>query len=213
MITISPRHMAAVGLPCNSRQRLISEVRIKQDNGHSVTALINTLLGTTYGKRQLIRQNPANRIVVSELELLTGQAIVEQVFDNFGIPVDPDILVELAQDRVDKLVTKHKWMYRRETADTAGVNVAENADGEVVVDVVRNSDGDIKKGGKREIAIQLYQMYVIDQGQEMTNAEFVQLLVDQADMTVAGARTYAYNTDKLFGNKLVKQARGRKPKE
>lgn len=65
------------------------------------------------------------------------------------------------------------------------------------VRVAIKKDGKIKKGGKQEIAEQMYKTMVLEQG--MKNADFVRELQSKANLTLYGARTYAYNMKKKFG--------------
>lgn len=59
------------------------------------------------------------------------------------------------------------------------------------------ANGKIKKGGKQDIAEHLYKTEVVANG--MSNANFVKLLQEKANMTLFGARTYAHNMKKKFG--------------
>lgn len=54
---------------------------------------------------------------------------------------------------------------------------------------------------KGELAQELYDKHVTHAKKPLTNIEFVHLLVKELDMTLSGARTYAYNCKKAAGEK------------
>ncbi len=67
------------------------------------------------------------------------------------------------------------------------------------VDVVVKMNGKLKKGEKQKVAEQMYQTLVVEGG--MKNVDYVNRLQQDLDMTLFGARTYASNMKKKFGEK------------
>ena len=70
----------------------------------------------------------------------------------------------------------------------------------VDVKVEVKDNGQMKKGGKQIIALELYKKFVVDaeEGNKLSNSDFVKLLMKELGMSLAGSRTYAYNCKNHF---------------
>lgn len=83
--------------------------------------------------------------------------------------------------------------------DSVKVQVVEGIDVKVAV----KADGQIKKGGKQILAMELFKQQVVDSTTPLTNQQFISLLMKELDMTKAGATTYAYNCGKARKEGLI----------
>ena len=112
----------------------------------------------------------------------------------------PDI-IERAFSYVSELFKKHPWSAPKVASQTNGpvVSVCEGIDVKVEV----KADGKIKKGGKAIIAEEMYKKYVLNASTPLSNKEFIQLLVKEAQFTQAGATTYRYNLAKKFSQPIA----------
>ena len=90
--------------------------------------------------------------------------------------------------RANTFLNRKDMAFLFATKDNAPVEAAQVQVGEETVTVAKKSDGSIKKGGKKVIAINLYKEHVVKNG--MDSKDFIKLLMKEADMNEGGARTY-----------------------
>lgn len=131
---------------------------------------------------------------------------------------DPAIFVDGIVTRVDKMMADpgNAWMFVKpvSTAVTGTVvQVVKDLDVKVAV----KDNGKIKKGGKQVLAAELYKKYVLNVAADkaLDNQGFIAILMKELDMSLAGARTYAFNCKRDLGEPvggLKKGKRGKKAK-
>lgn len=140
-----------------------------------------------------------------EWALSFAQAVVEYCLTKVH-NVDPDETIKYAWDRVTAFTKKpsNQWLFATEESTVqAGDMVVVTPT--VNIPVAVTAEGKIKKGGKEKLAVALFQQFLDDkkarnEGPLSTdNQAFVAILIDQLQMTKAGATTYAYNMRKKFG--------------
>lgn len=134
---------------------------------------------------------------------VTAQAVVEAIIKAGGEIDNEAELYAAAVDRADKHINKpeNRWMYFYHKDDAPNSNEQRAIEGtEVKVEI--KADGKIKRGGKQVIAEALFKKHVTDSTEPCDNACFVKILMKEAGMSLAGARTYAHNCRKAAG--LVK---------
>lgn len=132
--------------------------------------------------------------------------VVKELVDNCGLVEDVNQLVQQAHDYAKTYCADSKNSYLFARPDDPTKTVHTNTHIEQVTDLVEtkvavHSDtGKIKKGGKQQLAVDLYKKHVTDmpEGQKMSNKDFKKLLMDELDMTEQGASTYAYNVRKVW---------------
>lgn len=124
----------------------------------------------------------------------TMMYMVETIVKN-GCNVDnADELVNNSRLKAAKHIDDPRykdWMYvvrqteyDGDTKEIAGVNVAVK------------DDGNVRRGGKQQIAAALFEQHVTNASEPMKRGPFINLLMEQAGMSKAGASTYWYNLTK-----------------
>ncbi len=103
--------------------------------------------------------------------------------------------VKRAQEHMD--APRNRWMYAKaeDVEKPVETKSIEGTDLKVVV----KADGKIKRGGKQQVADALFKKHVLESTTPCDNACFVQILMKEAGMSLAGARTYAHNCRKAAG--------------
>lgn len=136
---------------------------------------------------------------------VTAQAVVEAVIKAKGIVPDEQALFDAAVKRADAHLKEFDWAYRAyESTDPLAVPETIQIEGtELHVEV--KSDGKVKRGGKQLICAELFRKYVIESQTPCDNACFVQILIKEAGMSLAGARTYATNLRREHGMLIQKK--------
>ncbi len=130
-----------------------------------------------------------------------AQAVVEAAIKAEGEIGDEVELYEAAVRRAAGVINKpeNKWMYFYvKDEDVAAAGETKTIEG-TELKVAVKADGKIKRGGKQQIAEALFKKHVIDSTEPCDNACFVKILMKEAGMTLAGARTYAHNCRKAAG--------------
>lgn len=129
----------------------------------------------------------------------TAFAVVEAAVRAKGEIGDEEALLKSALARAEAFVNKpeNRWMFAKPEAEVAPqeTRAVEGTDLKVVV----KSDGKIKRGGKQQIAEALFKKHVLESELPCDNACFVKILMKEAGMSLAGARTYAHNCRKAAG--------------
>ena len=132
---------------------------------------------------------------------ITGKMFAQYVakcklFDNMS----SEQAIRYAENKLSEHKAKNKWMftvpegyYQNQKSDN---NFATEQVQGVTVTVKR--DGSKKKGWKQQVANKLYIDNVVNGS--LTNRQFIDMIIEQLDMTLAGARTYAYNAKKAATN-------------
>lgn len=131
---------------------------------------------------------------------VTAQAVVEAIVKCNGEIDNEDELYAAACDRAHKHINKpeNRWMYFYEKEGTSAPLETKEIEG-VDLKVEVKADGKIKRGGKQQIAEALFKKHVVDSTEPCDNACFVKILMKEAGMSLAGARTYAHNCRKAAG--------------
>lgn len=135
------------------------------------------------------------------IALATSQAVVEALVKAGGEVGDE---VELYAHALDRAIThinkpEHSWMYFYDKETTMATATTTKAVEGTNASVEIKSDGKIKRGGKQVIADALFKKHVTDSETPCDNACFVKILMKEAGMSLAGARTYAHNCRKAAG--------------
>jgi hypothetical protein len=143
-----------------------------------------------------------------ETAVVTTQAVVEWLFHHDFQYEFAEQVAAAAEDRCKKLHAKidMQWANGGQNVDQPRPNAVVASSGNemkqisasVEVQVEIKEDGKIKKGGKQVLAAALYQKHVTHAEVPMTNQEFIELLIDELQMTKAGATTYRFNMSKQF---------------
>lgn len=186
----------------NELTRRNISVSVRGDGIQNVrTVVCSHNRGTQAGSSALIKQL-LDRDVSFEnehLAIFTAQAVYESLHkSNFELG-DPDAVIIAAKDRAETLYNSREFAFIRVQSETkptgyqpeptTQVAVVEGLDVKVAV----NKEGKIKRGGKKDIVIQLYVEKVRDAEVPMERAEFKKILMDQLGMTKMGSQTYVYN--------------------
>lgn len=82
----------------------------------------------------------------------------------------------------------NQWMFTSAEAAKAEATADVKVSDEATVQVQTTNEGKIKKGGKKVIALELYRETVLKEGTSAN--DFIKLLMERADMSEGGARTY-----------------------
>ena len=134
--------------------------------------------------------------------ITVAQAIVEYcVLQQHNI--EPDLLFNHAWERANAYISKksNQWMFSY--AVEAIAQTESKVEG-VAVQVEVKSDGKIKKGGKSVMTEALYKKFLDEKKARnegplaSDNQAFIKILMDQLDMSKAGASTFAFNIRKKF---------------
>jgi hypothetical protein len=130
---------------------------------------------------------------------VTAMAAAEAIAKVEGEIADEAVLFAQAVERAEKHMKApaNLWMYAKTETELGIVETREIAD--AGISVVVRADGRIKRGGKQEVALALFNKYVVNSETPCDNACFVQILMKEAGMSLAGARTYAHNLRKANG--------------
>lgn len=146
--------------------------------------LINMLIG---------RDNVVTKQVMA---IPVAQQIVVELIKLHNLVEDVDSVIERSVHHVEQIVNKpsNKWMYFY-TTEQQGSQTGELKEiGGVEVTVTEQ--GKVKRGGKQLIVESLFKQYVLEADEPCDNACFVKIIMEHAGMSLAGARTYAYNCRK-----------------
>lgn len=134
-----------------------------------------------------------------------AQAAVEVAIKQKCKVDDVEDLLALAHDRTERFMLdpSHQYFFAHDegskTAASQQVAVAEGIDVQVEV----KSDGSLKKGAKGVLAEALFRKHMLEAATPLTNKQFVEILVKEAQMTKSGANTYAYNLKHKFADQLA----------
>lgn len=110
---------------------------------------------------------------------------------------DIDMLVEQALEYATTFCASpsNAYLWSKPDGDVPEPEQVTEIEG-IQVQVAIKDNGKIKKGGKALLAAELFQTYVINATVQLSNVEFVSMLMEKLDMTKAGATTYAYDLRK-----------------
>lgn len=136
---------------------------------------------------------------------LVAQAVVDESWQRDHNIIDEQELLTKCEARVTAFMADpaNAWMswkvkpVQYEAVQTTNQQVTTLVDNKVAV----KKDGTMKKGGKQELALALYKKFVLDVKPEeaLDNKGFIAMLMKELDMTILGARTYAYNCRQALG--------------
>jgi hypothetical protein len=147
--------------------------------------------------------------------LHVAQGVVERVIRQ-GESFHPQYAVKDAEETATKLRANPAMQW---------LNVQPAAEGETPfgpsktvagVNLTIKANGKIKKGGKQEAVVALFKDHVV--AKNVSNADFIKIVMSELDMSKAGATTYAYNARKAVELEtgqpvnVIKSKKGRKPK-
>lgn len=135
----------------------------------------------------------------SDVARVTSLAIAEAIVKVEGVIADEAVLYAQAVERAEKHMNApaNRWMYVKPEAESGPVETKSIEGTEL--NVVIKADGRIKRGGKQQVAEALFKVHVLDSETPCDNACFVKILMKEAGMSLAGARTYAHNCRKANG--------------
>ena len=124
--------------------------------------------------------------------------MIQQIVDAKNMVDDSQVIMDnanaYAKSFCENPNNSYLWSKPELTTTTADVQVqvVKELDTKVAV----KADGSIKKGGKQILAQELYVKHVVESTTPLTNVQFIALIMKELDMSLAGARTYAYNCAK-----------------
>ncbi|PPD55505.1 MAG: hypothetical protein CTY12_00585 [Methylotenera sp.] len=127
------------------------------------------------------------------------KSMIQQIVEKNNIVDDSQVILDYANAYAKSFCEDPKWSYlwsKPENVTTATSDVQVQVVKELDTKVAVKADGSIKKGGKQILAQELYTKHVVDATTPLTNVEFIALIMKELDMSLAGARTYAYNAKK-----------------
>ena len=132
------------------------------------------------------------------LARVTCSKMIEQVV-KAGCQID-DVpsLVSISKEYAEQFCDKHPYLYSKKEVPTTPTSTIKQVVQDVDVKVAVNSDGSIKKGGKQQLAVEMYKKYVTENEKPLTNQQFIAVLMKELEMSKAGATTYAYNCKKVW---------------
>lgn len=179
-------------LDCNdSILHAIQCVRRMQDNSTNPVGAMNKII---------VLLAPATSPFTDPLEALhVAQHLVEKVMKD-QLPTAEDVAGGV--ERSLKIRKTMAWMFEKDGSSSA-IRPSQDAGAttltveSVNMTVVRKSNGKLKKGGKAALAEELFKKYKMGDN-PVTNKEFVEILMKDAEFTRAGANTYTYNLRKKF---------------
>lgn len=126
------------------------------------------------------------------------KSMIQQIVDAKNMVDDSQVIMDnanaYAKSFCENPNNSYLWSKPELTTTTADVQVqvVKELDTKVAV----KADGSIKKGGKQILAQELYVKHVVESTTPLTNVQFIALIMKELDMSLAGARTYAYNAKK-----------------
>lgn len=132
------------------------------------------------------------------------KAMIQQIVERKNIVDDSEAILTYAHTYAKSFCDDPKWSFlwsKPETTTTGSGDVQVQVVKELDTKVAVKADGSIKKGGKQILAQELYAKHVVDATTPLTNVEFIALIMKELDMSLAGARTYAYNCKKASEKK------------
>jgi hypothetical protein len=116
--------------------------------------------------------------------VIKDECMIESEVENAIITA---FAVEYAETFVADPANSYLWSKSDEQAQP--VQVVEGLD----CNVALTTTGKIKRGGKKTLAIELYDKYVVKADPPANRKEFIALLVDKLELTIPAASTYHYN--------------------
>ncbi len=135
----------------------------------------------------------------SDVARVTALAVAEAIAKCEGEIADEAVLYAHAVERAERHMKspRNAWMYVKPEAESGPVETKSIEGTEL--NVVIKADGRIKRGGKQQVAEALFDLHVLKSETPCDNACFVAILMKEAGMSKAGARTYAHNLRKANG--------------
>lgn len=187
-------------------QRIREEVETAPDQAKRANELIKAIIGVEYEFKD------------PTFARLVAMGVGDRAFRANHQIDDPAIFLDGIVTHVDKLMAEpgNAWMFVKPT-NTAVTGTVVQVVKDLDVKVAVKDNGKIKKGGKQVLAAELYKKYVLNVKPEdaLDNQGFINVLCKELDMSLAGARTYAYNCKRDLGEPvggLKKGKRGKKAK-
>lgn len=181
----------------------IDQLNNMKFNTNSIAALVQQVRAKIEGARdgvkeakKIIKQvTGVNVSIVDVTEAIPFTQYVVSIALKADDSMQYTTIIEEARKNVSTLFKTHSWL----SAEKAKKNETVAAVVDVLdTKVVVKEDGKMKKGGKRVLAVELFNKYVANAAEPLTNPEFVKLLMDKLGMTKYGATTYAYNCRKAI---------------
>ncbi len=126
---------------------------------------------------------------------MATKKMIELVVRNDCMIVDEvanEILTAKAVDYADNFVSDPANSYLWSQSDETEVTTNQVIKG-LDCKVAMTTAGKIKRGGRKILAIELYDKYVNKADAPLSRKEFIDLLINQLELTVAAANTYHYN--------------------
>lgn len=135
----------------------------------------------------------------ADVARVTSLAVAEAIAKCEGEIADEAVLFAQAVERAERHMKspRNAWMYVKPEAESGPVETKAIEGTEL--NVVIKADGRIKRGGKQQVAEALFAVHVLNSETPCDNACFVKILMKEAGMSLAGARTYAHNCRKANG--------------
>ena len=177
-----------MGLTTSSVLRSIQEVRemveLAPNPLEKASKIIYDIIGITH------------KFDDQKTALHVTQAIVKTYIENDSY--DEELALSEAIGKATRIRAEDPWMFAVSTTPLArGETVSAIIEG---IDVqVAVKGGKIKKGGKLILATALFKKHITDVEVPITNKEFVQMLIKQLGMSLAGANTYSWTLRKAAG--------------
>lgn len=130
------------------------------------------------------------------------KSMVKQIVDAKNIVDDPQVILDNANVYAKSFCEDPKWSYlwSRPESVTVTADVQVQVVKELDTKVAVKESGEIKKGGKQVLNLELYKKLVVDAEVPLTNVQYIERIMKDLGMSLAGARTYAYNARKHFNS-------------
>jgi hypothetical protein len=151
------------------------------------------------------------------LALHVAQGVVERVIKQ-GDQFNAAEAIKEAEENAAALRTNPAltWLFGGQASTTEPTETTSTGPTKDVagVKLTVKANGKIKKGGKQDAALAILKERVV--GKDVSNQDFIAMLVAELDMSKAGATTYAYNAVKMYSAEtgtaldLPKSKKGRK---
>ena len=182
MINVS-KTLEHMNIPTHSVSRAITSVRGRLDRA-----------GEVIGAQKFIKEllDVDVKFTSTDQARIAAFNVVQDAIRNEGVITDAEDFVSTAISKANKFVNNpdHAWLFVKPGAYESSAVVTEAVVDGISTQVEVRADGKIKKGGKKILAVELYNREA-SKG-EVHAPDFVKILMKELGMSIAGARTYAH---------------------
>lgn len=181
--------LAHLEIPLGSISRALQVVRGKLERASSESAGASKFIKSLLDVDIEFSNNDKARIVTF--------AVVKEIFRLNGIIEDVNSVIQVGVKEAEEFINKpaNSFMFSKD------VNIVKPIKVKIVKPkiVSVNPTNGLKRGDGKIIALQLYKREAqLSPAGVVNSGEFTKLLMKELGMTTVGARTYTYNTKKLY---------------